>query len=626
MPQINLLSEDLINKIAAGEVIERPASVAKELIENSLDAKATKIVIEIEDSGKRLIKVSDNGLGMDKDDARKSILRHATSKIRDEEDLFNINSLGFRGEALASIAAVSQLSLTTKQKGMLEGFNLIVKGGNIVSSGIMAAEEGTTVEVHNLFFNTPARKKFLKTDQVELRHIIDIVLRYTLISHNVSFTLLHEGHALINSPAVNDWRSRIASIYGTRLAKELVELNYQSEAVKVSGYLAPPAHARNDKNQQFLYINGRWVKNNPLIQAVYDAFHSLLFVNRHPVLILSLELDPREIDVNVHPAKTEVKIEQKEMVCNAVFSAVRETLEKNRLIPILDVELEKQAGQATFGPSRIAPAASIREDEKKEGKAEARYTFESSRQSVFPPEGGAAAGRRSENGENKENEEDEIFKAEKSGAAKPFLPEPETIALTAETKKIPAMKLLGQIHKTFFAAETEGGLFLLDQHAVHERVLYEKFMAEFLNEQVSVQRLLKGDIIEFTPVEKAAVLDYRAKLQEFGFFLEEFGENAFIIKTIPTLLGRQQPKEMIYEILSRLDEGKSKPEEVQEEIITRMACRAAVMAGEELTLSRMEGFLKELSEAKFPWTCPHGRPTMFKITVDELEKKFKRKG
>lgn len=629
--KINLLSEDLINKIAAGEVIERPASVVKELIENSLDAQAKKITIEIEDSGKRLIKVSDNGLGMNKEDAEKSILRHATSKLKDEQDLFNITSLGFRGEALASIAAVSQLSIVTKQAEQPEGFNLVIEGGNIISSGIIASERGTTIEVRNLFFNTPARKKFLKTDQVELRHIIDIVLRYAMINQKISFTLLHDGHNLLNSPTVEDLRSNISAIYGTKLAKELLEINYQSEdkSIVISGFIAPPSQARNDKNQQFLYINGRWVRNNHLIQAVYDAFHSLLFVNRHPVLVLNLELDPKEIDVNIHPAKTEVKIEQRETVCNAVFNAVKEALQKNNLIPTVDVDIEQQV---TFGTPRVM------EEGRKEERTEPKYSFEPSRQSVFPqdvmptstdpqPPSTGLLGKNDEREiiQQAQRDTDTVF-IEKSQKTETYLPEKETAIFTTESDKIPTMKLLGQIHKTFFAAETEDGLFLLDQHAVHERVLYEKFMTEYLNKEVSVQKLLKGEIIEFTPVEKAAVLDYRAKLQEFGFFLEDFGENAFVIKTIPSLLGRQQPKEMIYEILSKLDEGKSKPDEIQEEIITRMACRSAVMAGDELTISQMEGYLRELSETELPWTCPHGRPTMFKISVDELEKKFKRKG
>ncbi len=622
MPCINLLPEDLINKIAAGEVIERPASVVKELIENSLDAEAASITVEIEDSGKKLIKVSDNGVGMDKADAQSSVLRHATSKIREEKDLLAITSLGFRGEALASIAAVSQLSLITKQKGALEGFNLIIEGGKTISSGIMAAEEGTTIEVRSLFFNTPARKKFLKSDQVELRHIIDVVLRYALINQEVSFALIHDSHNLVNSPGVDDWRSKIASIYGTKLARELLEVSYQSESVKLSGYIAPPSQARNDKNQQFLFINRRWVRNNEIINAIYDAFHSLLFIDKHPVLILNLELDPKEIDVNVHPAKTEVKIEQKELVCSAVFTAVKETLEKNRLIPVLGLEREKQV---TFG------APGIRVEERKEEKAEARYSFELGRQAFFPAKAGLVAGGKEapeKAGIRREGrgEEEEIGEEGEMKAAEPVLSGPEAIVFTADSRKIPPMKLLGQIHRTFFAAEAEDGLFLLDQHAVHERILYEKFKEEYLNRSLAVQTLLRGDILEFSPAESSAVAEFKERLNEFGFRLEEFGDNTYIVKTIPALLDKIQPKEIVYEILARLDEGKSRPEEIQEEIIARMACRSAVMAGDELTLSQMENYLKELSETKQPWTCPHGRPTMFKISVDELERKFKRKG
>ena len=288
MSKITVLDEQLINKIAAGEVIERPASVVKELMENSLDAKATKIVIEIKDSGKKLIKVSDNGLGMNQEDAEKSILRHATSKIKTADDLFSINTLGFRGEALASIAAVSRFSLTTKQKDQLEAFNLAVEGGQIISSGILAGEEGTLIEIQDLFFNTPARKKFLKSDQVELRHIVDTVIRYALANPEVSFKLLHENHQLLTSPSVKEQQNNIASIYGINLAKELLEINYQSNNINVEGFIAKPYQARNDKSQQVLFVNGRWIKNEDISKAVYDAYHSLLFVNKHPIFILNL--------------------------------------------------------------------------------------------------------------------------------------------------------------------------------------------------------------------------------------------------------------------------------------------------------------------------------------------------
>ncbi len=614
MPKIHLLSEGLINKIAAGEVIERPASIVKELVENSLDAGATKITIDIEDSGKKLIRVADNGEGMEQEDAEKSILRHATSKIKSDDDLNAISTLGFRGEALASIAAVSQLTIITKKKELKEpgeGYTLVLDGGRIINSSLIAAEPGTIMEVRNLFFNTPARKKFLKTDQVELRHIIDVVLRYALINPTIAFKLTHEGHILLHSPAVEDWRSNIASIYGTALAKEFLEVKYQDDTVAISGFIAPPSEARNDKNQQDIYVNGRWVRSPEIINAIYNAYHSLLFVNKHPVVILKVALDPAKIDVNVHPAKTEIKIEQKEEICAAVLSAIQQTLKKNNLIPLIEDEEEEEDIQITFGtPTR---------KEFHSSQPTAKYALEGSEQTVFTVQ------------EQPSAEHDEINSAAMDIPAD--LPTMNIAALTQrlqpvdlpQNSKFPAMRVLGQIHKTFFAAEILGGIMYIDQHAVHERVLYEQFMKEYLHTDVQVQRLLQGEIIEFSPTEKSLLLEHHKTLQRLGFTLEPFGEHTFVVKTIPMLFGRIQPKEIIYEVLALLRDGKNKIIDTKEEIVTRMACRAAVMAGETLTVLEMEHILQDLAKAELPYTCPHGRPTMFKVPVEELERKFKRK-
>src|SRR3990167_6485040 len=346
MSKIVLLPEELINKIAAGEVIERPASVIKELLENSLDAGATKITVELEDSGKKRIRITDNGEGMTPEDAEKSILRHDTSKIRSVEDLFSIKTLGFRGEALSSIAAVSKLSITTKQKNTLEGFQLQIEAGQIQNRNIIAAEQGTIMEVQDIFFNTPARKKFLKTDAVELKHCLDVVTHYALANPSVNFKCLHNSYTLVHSPALHDARNTIASIYGVQTAKELLEVRYQDETISISGFISKPYHVRNDKNQQVLFVNGRWIKNSEVTNAVYEGYHSTLFVNKHPVFVLHLQLDPETIDVNVHPQKQEIKIEQKEQVAAAVSAAVREALQSNQLMPTVDVQTEQQI---TFG-------------------------------------------------------------------------------------------------------------------------------------------------------------------------------------------------------------------------------------------------------------------------------------
>ncbi len=635
MPKIQLLSEDLINKIAAGEVIERPASVVKELVENSVDAGAARIVVEIKDSGKELIKVSDNGEGMDEADARTSLLRHATSKIKTTDDLFCINTLGFRGEALASIAAVSLLSISTKRKDQSHGFNLAAEGGITTSSGVIAAETGTSIEVRHLFFNTPARKKFLKTDVVELRHIIDIITHYALCNPRISFRLTHDKYELLNAPAVNSLRDRVAAVYGNTLAREMLEVQYSQDGITIAGLIAPPSQARNDKQQQVFFVNKRWIRNEDIANAVYDAYHSTLFVHKHPVVVLNITLNPEQVDVNVHPTKMEIKIEQKELVYAAVRTAVQETLQLHQLLPQAEFTNAADLGQQmTFGmiERRRVSQPSI-----------STYPFSTDSQSILQIREAATASYASTESYTMPAEHQELVTPsipslptvqqlfDQTGSPDSRTPLEHAIASrdvasgTLTSSKFPPLKLLGQVHRTFFIAETPNGAFFIDQHAAHERVLYERFREQYLHRRVTVQQLLKGELFEFTPSEKALLLEHQATLQHFGFILELFGENTFAVKTIPLILERRQPKEIIYDILISLKEGRNRIEEVQEQILTRMACRAAVMAGDELTIGEMEKILLELALCKLPYTCPHGRPVMFKITVDELEKKFKRK-
>jgi len=586
MPKITVLSEEIINKIAAGEVIERPASVVKELIENSLDARATQIKVEVEDFGKQLIRITDNGEGMDEEDACNSVLRHATSKLHHVEDLFAIQTLGFRGEALASIAAVSQLRLITKPKNQLAGFSLELSGGQLVNKNIVATDPGTIIEVKELFFNTPARKKFLKTDAVELKHIIDVVTKYALINHNINFKLIHNGNELLISPAVADWRSAISSIYGLSLAKELLDVNLVESNLKITGFVAKPYQARNDKSLQALFVNHRWIRNEEIIDAVYDAYHSLLFVNKHPVLILNLDINPQQIDVNVHPNKLEIKFDQKELIYQAVFKAVRETLQNNNLIPVMGLDSNQQLALGNY---------SFEEPNNR------KYPLEFSNQTTLQVK--AAAELR--------NEQSELISISN-----------EELPVNV---KLPPLKILGQFLKTFFVAETIDGLVLIDQHVVQERVLYELFLTQLMNKQVKVQKLLKGEVLEFSPVENLILKENLNLFKEFGFDLELFGDKTFLLKTVPAIFGRLQPTELLYEVLGYLMEGKNKLEEVQEEIITRMACRASVKAGDEVTIPQMYQLLTELSNTKLPYTCPHGRAILIKIPFEELERKFKRK-
>lgn len=598
MSKISLLSEELINKIAAGEVIERPASVVKELIENSLDSNATHIQIEIKDYGKELIKITDNGEGMDKEDLRLSILPHATSKLKELDDLFSIQTLGFRGEALASIATISNLTIISTQKGKIGGYKLEIEGGAVISLEPTAAEPGTILEVRNLFFNTPARKKFLKTDSIELRHIIDVVTNYSLINPKISFQLLHNNSPLLNVPAVSDSRNNLSAIYGPSLARDLLEVNYQKDNLSLTGFICRPFQARNDKSQQIIFVNNRWIKNSELSKAVYEGYHSLLFVNKHPIFILHLQLEPKLIDINIHPQKSEIKFSQKETVLKIVVEAIRETLRQNNLIPTFNLKTEQQI---SFVAPEKSPAI----------KSASSYTFEPSSQTTF---------------QVNESEYINNYSPDNlSSINTPHLSEHLPAREFAATEKLPLMKILGQINKTFFVAETPGGVIFIDQHVVQERVLYEKFMQQYIHKNIAAQNLLQPEILELTIKENIIIKDNLSEISQLGFQIELFGQNSFILKSIPSIFGRTQPKELLQEIIHQIEEHKTSLHQIQEDIITRMSCRASVKAGDTLTINEINSLLKELNQCILPYTCPHGRSIFIKVSADELEKKFKRK-
>lgn len=620
---IRVLPEELINKIAAGEVVERPASVIKELIENSLDANSKNITIELKDSGKELIKIKDDGNGMTKEDTKLSLLRHATSKIKTDDDLFNIATLGFRGEALASIAAVSKLTIITKKRHSLEGYKIESVGGQIISGGICAATPGTSVEIKDLFWNTPARKKFMKTDYVELRHCIDIVTRYALLHHNISFKLIHDGRMLLHAPATLDQKQNLLSIYGRDLEKELLTVEFMDEeaGVEITGFIAKPLAAKTDKSYQSYFVNNRYVKNQIIQNAVYDAYHSLLFVGRHPVAVLKLNVNPRTIDVNVHPQKTEIKIEQKDLIYAAMLRAVKTALEKNSLVPTGNVESTQIILEANV-PKPILPDTP-------------KYQFEKSEQTIFEEleskikntDFVVAEANTETSEETTNSEQSSISETTETNEKSKFVLQTDKVVNIESSIKLPEMRILGQIHKTFFIAETPGGMLLIDQHVVQERVLYEKYMQEYLNKHVDVQHLLKPEIVSLTAMQSVTVLKHLDTLKGLGFDLQHFGGNDFSLGTIPTLLGRVQAKDLLHIVIKELAEGKvTELERIQEEIITMMACRASVKAGDVMTIPQITKLLKELSECRLPYTCPHGRAILIKITAEDLEKKFLRHG
>ncbi len=690
MAKIKLLPEELINKIAAGEVVERPASIVKELIENALDAGCTSLVIKIKNYGKDLISITDNGEGMSADDARSSIIRHATSKIQTFTDLYNLHTLGFRGEALASIAAVSELSIITRTKDASRATKIECHGGVMVTETTAAHNTGTTLEVRNLFFNTPARKKFLKSDAVEMSHIVDITTNYALLNPLVDFMLIHENHEILHAPRTDDFRSRIGNVYGFDLATQLLEFNLDDggSSYKIHGFISKPYDCRGDKNIQTIFINNRYIRNNDITKAIYEGYHARLFVGKHPVFVIYITVDPLTLDVNIHPQKTEVKIEHKEGLISEITRLVLMALESADVIPMVEVKglsaygsrlNDKECGKFKYAYDQsmqktlgVPDFISTEEGGLKSDVLHKNYTsYGSTNNNVTALPGVVAESHVGYRGSNGVIFGDRITGDKITGdkitgidvyngsqsapldirqdqdCSQDILQDvPQDILQDVPQNTrftLPAFTLFGQFHKTFWVAETAGGIFFFDQHAVHERVMYDRFMQEKVNKNVRTQQLLCPVLIKITPTQNIILQEYKSVFFDLGFQFDQIGPVSYMLRSIPFVFERAQPKELLFEVLDSIAEGsvqvvnkglgiKSEGRNTdivhaeEEKIITRMACRAAIKAGDEITKIEFEKIIGLLRRCDFPFTCPHGRPSIIKVTADELEKKFRRRG
>lgn len=576
---INILEDNLVNKIAAGEVVERPAAVVKELIENSIDANANQLVITIGEGGKSYIKVQDNGNGMTKEDAVLSVQRHATSKIKGKDDLFNIRTLGFRGEALASIAAVSNLKIITRTQKDDVGTQVDVEGSRMLGVKELGCNKGTIIEISSLFFNTPARKKYMKSIRQEHNVIIDVVTRYALCYKNISFKLYHGDRLLLNSPKTKSRIDNIVSVYGPEVGKNLIEIDYKSDIVGIKGHISKPSMTMGSKSQQSIFINGRYVKDKTINDAMYEGYHSMLFTHRHPIAILFIDIDPKKIDVNVHPTKDMIRLQEKNQVFNEVKSAVKKALEKNNLVPSVSID----------SYSNI--------------KSTKKYPFQKDKQAVL------------------------LAKEPKDDFVKGTLKKSVKKVIEAPIKEniIGPYRIFGQINRTYILAETPQGLMVIDQHAAEERVNYEILMNEYRDKGIKLQKLIKPTILELSPAEGRVIIENFEVLKKTGFEIEQYGNNSFLIRTIPSILGRYYTG-LILDLIKELSIDTKKIEAIKEERLIRFACRKSIKAGKEMTQGEMEALMKKVEKARQPFTCPHGRPTMINITIGELEKKFKRTG
>lgn len=566
---IRILDKALVNKIAAGEVIERPASIVKELIENSIDADATNISIVAADGGKSMIQVIDNGKGMDEEDLMLSYKPHSTSKIATTDDLFNIKSLGFRGEALSSIAAVSRVDIASRTVKKTEGKVITVEGGELVKTSEIGIPEGTTITVRDLFYNTPARQKHLKSSRLEGIHITDIVTRYALSKKGISIKLTMDDKEVINVPETKNLLNKIVNVYGKDTAKHMLDIKHSTDLIKITGYIGKPYLARKDKHQQSIFVNHRYIKSQTISNALYDAYHTLLFLDRHPACVLFIEIDPHKIDVNVHPQKEVIRIEDEDLMYKTVFQAVREVFETNSLVP--DVELNN------YPTSR---------------KPTKQYDLIREEQQLLMPQAGSR----------------DIVMAE-----------------TFIERKIGPVRILGQVNRLYIIAEGVNGVLIFDQHAAQERVYFERYMTQFNDRKIIRQRLMKPLIIDLQQSELDILLDNQEILDKMGFEISEYGKNTVRISQVPDVFGTMDI-ELVKDIIQELGNKTSTIDLRIEEKIARKACRKAIKAGDILSLPQMETLIQHLEECDKPYACPHGRPTIINITNSELEKKFKRTG
>ena len=580
---IRLLSPEVSSQIAAGEVVERPASVVKELLENSLDANASSISISIEDAGKKFIEVADDGHGIPSAELELAAARHATSKLVRSDDLFSIGTLGFRGEALASIGSVSRMTITSRVKGEKEGARLKVEGGPSGKVTKVGTTIGTTVRVEDLFHNVPARLKFLKTDVTERRTIDNLVTRYALAYPEKRFKLTEGNKVSLQTSGDGDRRAILAALYGMDVAKQMLEVMAEEDGYRLTGFISPTSLTRSNRKEITFFINGRWVQEIALNSALLQAYHTMLMVGRYPMSALFLEIDPNEVDVNVHPAKAEVRFRSQDKIFSFVQRSARKALLAYSPVP--------NVAPSLWGTTRTVPS-------------------ESNPSSVGLD---WAIG----------HDEDVGDLAKATG----HNPRASGLDSQSELSRIPLMRLIGQIGATYLVAEGPDGLYLIDQHAAHERVLFEKLMAQHETRKISSQALLSPETVTLPPQAAKLLVEQLPALSSFGFDVNEFGPNTFQVRVMPTLFTGGDSSAALRALVEDFEEDETPLQnEIEAKLAARVCKRMAVKGGQTLSHDEQRALLTDLEACDSPRTCPHGRPTMIHLSVDMLERQFGRRG
>ena len=664
MQHIQVLDQVTIDKIAAGEVIERPASIVKELVENAIDAGATHVTIEIEEGGISLIRITDDGSGIMKEDIRNAFLRHSTSKIRNVEDLLHITSLGFRGEALSSIAAVTKVEVITKTKEAILGTRYVIEGGQELSLDEAGASDGTTFIIRQLFYNVPARRKFLKTAMTEAGHVQDLLIRLALSHPEVAFQFLNNNQEKLRTSGSGKLKDVIYNIYGRDVASNLLELDYRQGGIYITGYLGKPLITRGNRNFETFFVNGRYVKSTMISRAVEDAYKDFMMQHKFPFVVLHFQVDTETVDVNVHPTKMELRFQNQQEVYKTVFEAIHRQLLEPELIPQVEVPepltSPVQEKKKTPSPDLKLVRRVMPSDSKEAAVSIATTPIDSAAQTVPEPvqeephnedyfirkmrERVMSYHNRNSSAEVKDQKK--IFRPEeqkkriqtsvreattyKINETPVVQKKPEQLNLFEEKllkREVRAeYRLIGQVFDTYWLVQFQDNLYIIDQHAAHERVLYERTLKEMKNREFTSQYLSPPIILTLSMQEAELLKTHKERFERIGFEIEPFGGEEYAIRAVPANLFSIAKKELFMEMLDNLADGLSTnmTPDIIDEKVASMSCKAAVKGNNRLSAQEVDALIGELLELENPYHCPHGRPTIIAMSKKELEKKFKR--
>ena len=633
MANIQVLDQITIDKIAAGEVIERPSSIVKELVENAIDAGATAVTVEIKEGGISFIRITDNGCGIPKEEVPLAFLRHSTSKIRTVEDLSTVASLGFRGEALSSIAAISQVELITKTRDSMLGTRYVIEGGKEKKIEDAGAKDGTTFLIHQIFYNTPARRKFLKTPMTEASHVNELMIRLALSHPEVSFEFINNGQSKLHTSGNGRLKDVIFQVFGREITQNLLEVDEAIPGLKVTGYIGKPLISRGNRNYENYYINGRYVKSNIIAKAIEDAYKDFTMQHKYPFTVLHFVMDGNDLDVNVHPTKMELRFSRQQDVYNFVYMAVKNALSEKELIPRVELPEKKTVSKAvtqqTSSVGSSVPVQPVKSEVPAKEERNLDYFMKKMQERVTSyHKGQSQAEVKDVHAIHRETEQ--VDRIREAVNYRKTEEKPEQLNLFEEKllskESVIEHKIIGQVFDTYWLVEFNEQLYIIDQHAAHERVLYEKTLHGMKTREFTSQYLSPPIVLNLSMQEEEVLKEHMGTFANIGFEIEAFGGDSYAVRAIPDNLFGIAKKELLIEMLDSLVEGISTsiaPDMIAEKVAS-MSCKAAVKGNSKLSYKEVEVLINDLLKLDNPYHCPHGRPTIIAMTKRELEKKFKR--